>query len=110
MVQWLWHTAVSLDGEGRAANYTCTAEDGVVTSTEQVVAQWDWHWRRCLGPKVFNAALFLLALQLLSLAIACLTARSWTQLRYAWRAFRQLRPLQRRNFRWDAYVAYRSNP
>ena len=65
MVEWFWHTSVLLDGGGRPGNYTCVSEDGEVTSTERVVAQWDWHWRRCVGPKVFNVALFAFLIQVI---------------------------------------------
>ena len=55
-VRWLWQTSVSLDGEGHRANYTCTTETGEMSSTEQVMAHWMEHWRRCVGVRMLAIA------------------------------------------------------
>ncbi|KAK7095463.1 toll-like receptor 3 isoform X1 [Littorina saxatilis] len=106
MVQWLWHTSVSLDGEGREANYTCTTGSGEITSTERVMAQWMSHWRHCVGSQIFGIAMSAFLLQILSIVVVFVTARSWTQLCYAWKAVRRHRLPRRHNFRRDAYVVY----
>ncbi|KAK7097190.1 toll-like receptor 3 [Littorina saxatilis] len=106
MVEWLWHTSVLLDGEGREANYTCTTESGEITSTERVMAHWMRHWRRCLGCQIFGIALSAFLLQILSIVVVFVTARSWTQLCYAWKAVRRHRLPRRQHFRRDAYVVY----
>ena len=56
-VRWLWQTSVSLDGEGHRANYTCTTETGEISSTEQVMAHWMEHWRRCVGGRMLAIAM-----------------------------------------------------
>ncbi|XP_070185531.1 insulin-like growth factor-binding protein complex acid labile subunit isoform X1 [Littorina saxatilis] len=107
VVQWLWHTPVSLDGEGRqAANYTCTTETGEITSTERVMAQWMSHWRRCVGVQMFGIALSAFLLQLLAIVVTFIVVRSWTQLCYAWKAIRRYRLPRRHHFHRDAYVVY----
>ncbi|KAK7110920.1 hypothetical protein V1264_014715 [Littorina saxatilis] len=106
MVKWLWHTSVSLDGEGREANYTCTTGSGEITSTERVMAQWMSHWRRCVGVQIFGIALSAFLLQILSIVVAFVTVRSWTQVCYAWKAIRRHRLPRRHHFRCDAYVVY----
>ncbi|KAK7111536.1 hypothetical protein V1264_011147 [Littorina saxatilis] len=106
VVQWLWHTPVSLDGEGRQANYTCTTETGEITSTERVMAQWMSHWRRCVGVQMFGIALSAFLLQLLAIVVTFIVVRSWTQLCYAWKAIRRYRLPRRHHFHRDAYVVY----
>ncbi|KAK7111543.1 hypothetical protein V1264_011154 [Littorina saxatilis] len=106
VVQWLWHTPVSLDGEGRQANYTCTTETGEITSTERVMAQWMRHWRRCVGVQMFGIALSAFLLQLLSIVVTFIVVRSWTQLCYAWKAIRRYRLPRRHHFHRDAYIVY----
>ncbi|KAK7111540.1 hypothetical protein V1264_011151 [Littorina saxatilis] len=106
VVQWLWHTPVSLDGEGRQANYTCTTQTGEITSTERVMAQWMSHWRRCVGVQMFGIALSALLVQLLAIVVTFIVVRSWTQLCYAWKAIRRYRLPRRHHFHRDAYVVY----
>ncbi|KAL8625674.1 hypothetical protein ACOMHN_043949 [Nucella lapillus] len=78
LVQWLWRTSVLLDGDGHAANYTCTTQKGEVTSTEQVMDNWLGHWRRCVGGQIFNIALsaFLVQKQVLQDCL-CRTEQKW---------------------------------
>ncbi|XP_076441085.1 toll-like receptor 4 [Babylonia areolata] len=108
-ILWLSLTRVGLDGEGPSAtSFTCTTQNGQVTTTERVLAQWQSHWRACVGLQMFNVALSVFLVQILGLIITFLVSRSWTQLHYTWRAIRNLRlqPFRRQHFRRDAYVVY----
>ena len=55
---------------------------------------------------IWKSSILYLCCQILSILVGFLVSRSWTQLRYAWRAFRRLRPLRRHHFQWDVYVGY----
>ncbi|XP_076445079.1 toll-like receptor 4 [Babylonia areolata] len=106
-LQWLWDTKVTLDGEGSSTRrYTCTTDTGEVTDTEQVMAEWQVVWRRCLGVRVFGWTLAAFLVQILSLLTAYMISRRWTYLKYAWNVLRRLRMPTRLDFRKDVYIAY----
>ncbi|XP_076445731.1 LOW QUALITY PROTEIN: uncharacterized protein LOC143283401 [Babylonia areolata] len=118
-LQWLWDTKVTLDGEGSSTRrYTCTTDTGEVTDTEQVMAEWQVVWRRCLGVRVFGWTLAAFLVQvttlhftrttrkILSLLTAYMISRSWTHLKYAWNVLRRLQMPTRLDFRKDVYIAY----
>ncbi|XP_070205922.1 toll-like receptor 4 [Littorina saxatilis] len=106
-VRWLRDTSVILDGEGASTRrYTCTAETGEITDTEQVMADIEYHWRRCIGQRVFGYTLAAFLLQLLGLLLVYLCFRSWTHVRYFWNVVRRLRLPRRQDFGKDVYMVY----
>ena len=98
-VRWLATTAVRLDGDNNNEGhdddyddngrvYPCLAQDGSMTDTGEVIADWDFHWRRCVGPQALWVALVLLSLQLLALLLTFVLTRNWTYVVYAVHALR----------------------
>nr|KAG5704423.1 hypothetical protein BaRGS_024278 [Batillaria attramentaria] len=106
-VRWLSTTSVHLDGDGSSSiNYTCMTETGEVSDTHTVIAQFDFHWRRCVGQTMLGIASATFLLQLLVLVIVYVVSRSWTHLHYVWKVMKRLRLPRREHFRRDAYVGY----
>ncbi|KAK7497244.1 hypothetical protein BaRGS_00011538, partial [Batillaria attramentaria] len=107
-VRWLWTTKVDLDGDsgGISRDYTCTTETGEVSNTLSVMAQYQVHWRLCVGQRVLPVAIAGFLLQLLLLVIVYVLSRSWTHIRYVWKVMCRLRLPRREEFRKDVYVGY----
>nr|KAG5706042.1 hypothetical protein BaRGS_028151 [Batillaria attramentaria] len=116
-VRWLALTVIRLDGhndntgndddyDDNGRDYPCMGEDGSMTSTGVVMADWDGHWRRCIGQTAFWAALVGLLLQLLGLVLTFVISRNWTYVRYAWRVLRHLQLPKRLDFRKDVLLGH----
>nr|KAG5706045.1 hypothetical protein BaRGS_028154 [Batillaria attramentaria] len=116
-VRWLALTVIRLDGhndntgydddyDDNGRDYPCVGEDGGMTSTGMVMADWDGHWRRCIGQTAFWAALVGLLLQLLGLVLTFVISRNWTYVRYAWRVLRHLQLPKRLDFRKDVLLGH----
>ncbi|KAK7481749.1 hypothetical protein BaRGS_00026997 [Batillaria attramentaria] len=73
------------------------------------MAEYDQHWRRCVGPRVFGITVAAFLLQILGIVIVYLVAGSWTHIKYALNVLRRLRLPKRDEFRKDAYVGYSDN-
>ena len=115
-VRWLAETSVRLDGDNtndegydedyddNGRDFPCVLEDGGVSSTGAVAAQWDGHWRRCVGLAFLTAAAVGLLLQLLALLLTFLLWSKWTYVRHSWRVLRHLRLPHRADFSHDAVL------
>ncbi|KAK7496179.1 hypothetical protein BaRGS_00012589 [Batillaria attramentaria] len=116
-VRWLTLTVIRLDGhndntghnddyDDNGHDYPCVGENGSMTSTGVVMADWDGHWRRCIGQTAFWAALVGLLLQLLGLMLTFVISRNWTYVHYAWRVLRHLQLPKRLDFRKDLLLGH----
>ncbi|XP_076459118.1 uncharacterized protein LOC143292576 [Babylonia areolata] len=117
MVHWLGTTTVRLDGEvhddgfdddydDNGRDYPCALEDGSMSSTRRVLAEWEGHWRRCVGLPVFTVSAVAQLLQLLALLLTYLLWSNWTLVRHVWRVLRHTRLPRRADFAHDALLVY----
>ena len=117
MVRWLAQTVVRLDGDNvnegfdddyddNGRDYPCVLEDGSMSSTASVMAQWESHWRRCSGLALLTVSAVALRMQLLALLVTYLLWSRWTYVRHAWRVLRHLRLPRRNDFDYDALFVY----
>ena len=117
MVAWLAATDVRLDGDitsdgfdddydDNGRDYSCMLEDGRLSSTVSVMAQWEVHWRHCVGLGFLAVSAVALLVQLLGLVVTYLLWRNWTYVRHAWRVLRRLRLPRRRDFEHDAVLVH----
>ncbi|XP_070193096.1 toll-like receptor 4 [Littorina saxatilis] len=117
MVSWLATTVVRLDGDNHnlaydddyddnGRDYPCVREDGGMGSTGSVMAQWEAHWRRCVGLAFLTVSAVALLVQVLGLLLTYLLWSKWTYVRHAWRVLRLLRLPRRHDFEKDAVFVY----
>ncbi|XP_076466677.1 toll-like receptor 4 isoform X2 [Babylonia areolata] len=116
MVRWLGTTTVRLDGEvndgfdddydDNGRDFPCTLEDGSMSSTRRVLAEWEGHWRRCVGLPAFTVSAVAQLLQLLALLVTYLLWSNWTLVRHVWRVLRHTRLPRRADFAHDALLVY----
>ncbi|KAK7087135.1 hypothetical protein V1264_021224 [Littorina saxatilis] len=117
MVRWLATTVVRLDGDNHnlaydddyddnGRDYPCVLEDGGMGSTLSVMAQWEAHWRRCVGLAFLTVSAVALLVQVLGLLLTYLLWSKWTYVRHAWRVLRHLRLPRRHDFQNDAVFVY----
>lgn len=117
MVRWLTQTVVRLDGDNRnegydddyddnGRDYPCVLEDGSMSSTVSVMAQWESHWRRCMGLAFLTVSAVALLVQLLALVLTYVLWSKWTYVRHAWRVLRHLRLPHRNDFLHDVLFVY----
>ncbi|KAK7087134.1 hypothetical protein V1264_021223 [Littorina saxatilis] len=117
MVRWLATTVVRLDGDNHnlaydddyddnGRDYPCALEDGGMGSTGSVMAQWEAHWRRCVGLAFLTVSAVALLVQVLGLLLTYLLWSKWTYVRHAWRVLRHLRLPRRHDFQNDAVFVY----
>ena len=101
-VLWLAITQVHLDHDG---DYPCLNEHGA-TTTGQIQAHFDFHWRQCVGLQLLLVSAVLMATLLIGLVLVLLASRNITYLRYLLNTMRNVRMPKREDFRKDAYVGY----
>ena len=117
MVAWLATTDVRLDGDitsdgfdddydDNGRDYPCVLEDGRLSSTVSVMAQWEAHWRHCVGLGLLTVSAVALLVQLLGLVVTYLLWTNWTYVRHAWRVLRRLRLPRRHDFEQDAVLVH----
>ncbi|KAK7102541.1 toll-like receptor 3 [Littorina saxatilis] len=117
MVRWLATTVVRLDGDNHnlaydddyddnGRDYPCVLEDGGMGSTGSVMAQWEAHWRRCVGLAFLTVSAVALLVQVLGLLLTYLLWSKWTYVRHAWRVLRHLRLPRRHDFEKDAVFVH----
>ncbi|KAK7102540.1 toll-like receptor 3 [Littorina saxatilis] len=117
MVSWLATTVVRLDGDNHnmaydddyddnGRDYPCVLEDGGMGSTGSVMAQWEAHWRRCVGLAFLTVSAVALLVQVLGLLLTYLLWSKWTYVRHAWYVLRHLRLPRRHDFENDAVFVY----
>lgn len=116
-IYWLEITKVSLDGDNfnieydddfddNGRSYPCVTEEGEMLNTKTIHENALYHWRRCVGERIFWMALTGLCLQLLLTFALLLLARSWTYVLYVINVLRKLKIPKRQDFRKDAYIGY----
>ncbi|XP_076453183.1 uncharacterized protein LOC143288496 [Babylonia areolata] len=117
MVHWLGTTTVRLDGDvhnegfdddydDNGRDFPCVLEDGSESSTRRVLAEWEGHWRRCVGLSVFTVSAVAQLLQLLALLMTYLLWSNWTLVRHVWHVMRHTRLPRRADFAHDALLVY----
>ncbi|XP_071078590.1 toll-like receptor 4 [Haliotis cracherodii] len=104
-VTWLSTTYVALDKGG---NYTCVDEEGVITSTSAVNANFNWHWRRCRGVFWLLFTTILMCLLIMAVVSTLLVLRNMTyfQHRFLLLLGRGAQIVTRDAFQKDAYIAH----
>ncbi|KAL8600174.1 hypothetical protein ACOMHN_060126 [Nucella lapillus] len=115
MVSWLKLTAIRLDGENKnegfdedyddnGRDYPCVLEGGSVSSTWEVMGQWESHWRRCMGQSVFLAALVAQMLQLMTILLTYVLWSNWTYIQHRWFVLRHIKLPTRAEFDFDVLL------
>ncbi|CAL1537206.1 unnamed protein product [Lymnaea stagnalis] len=101
---WLHSTRVSLDNGG---NYTCTSEDGVITSTDSF-SDVNAIWRRCVGRNVLLISLILAAVMTMGFLCVYLLGRFKTSiLAYVLHLVApQFRTMKRDDYKFGVFVGY----
>ncbi|XP_070190260.1 toll-like receptor 4 [Littorina saxatilis] len=117
MVRWLATTVVRLDGDNHnlaydddyddnGRDYPCVLEDGGMGSTGSVMAEWEAHWRRCVGLAFLTVSAVALLVQVLGLLLTYLLWTKWTYVCHAWYVLRHLRLPRRHDFVKDAVFVH----
>ncbi|XP_046570528.1 toll-like receptor 3 [Haliotis rubra] len=104
-VQWIFSSSVTFDSNG---NYSCVTEFGVLTTTNTMYKEFNYHWTSCQGRFWLPVAISLICVTTLLIVCALLVSRNWTRIAHHILVFmgRGIQRVNRQDFNKDAYIAH----